>query len=373
MKKIFILSIAIVMNFSSFAQRSFTKNAQPLNSIDPNNYLSLHADNFEKTTATGDTIRLSNIADTAKLVIYPLGTIDSGYVTGTNFWGDQAFAEQYSFNGADSSMSIIGVFAQFGGNVNPSSAKTINFNLWGQGGRQMIGANLYYNGFPDNVIDSVTVPVTKLGIGTTVDTLKKFLFPTPSKRLSGPFFVGYNINYNFFSLNGDTIGLASSGNNVRKGLAYSVEVVFPFGDTVVNVINNVQNATLESDGKWHDNYTDNDSLFNNLAIYPIVVIGTPTNVKGVTRNNFTFFGNYPNPAVNNTNIKFSLSNNASVTIQIMDMSDRIIKTMQETNLSAGEHIIPVNTSDMPAGDYLYLIRTSCGDGIASKMTKTPNP
>jgi len=377
MKKILILIVVIFLNYSGFAQRSFTKNPIPVTNINPYH---THINSSARTTAIGDTDVLSNIPDTVGLVLYPLGIKDSGYVIGTNFWGDKAFAEQYTFNGADSSMSIIGVFAQFGGTVSTASAQTVNFTLWSQGPRQMIGANLYYNGFPDLVADSVIVPVTSLGIGAAADTMKMHLFAAPSHVFSGPFFVGYSMNYNFMALTGDTIGLASSKNGVREGAASSLDAVFYYNDTFIynneivvsdteiNTILNVQNATMEADSMWHDNYTDNDSLYNNLAIYPIVMIQAPTAVKGINRNNFTFYGNYPNPATDNTNIRFSLATNTNVTIQIMDMSGRVVNTIHEPNLYAGENIIPVNTSGMPAGDYIYLIRTTDGSGIASKMT-----
>jgi len=63
-----------------------------------------------------------------------------------------------------------------------------------------------------------------------------------------------------------------------------------------------------------------------------------------------------------------LLQNADVTIQIMDMKGGVISTINNANLSAGEHIVPVNISSLPSGNYLYFVHTSTGDGIASKMT-----
>ena len=323
---------------------------------------------YGKTTAVGSTDTLSNISDTATLTLYTSGTRDSGYVTGTDFWGDRAFAERYDFNGADSSMQVIGVLAQFGGKVNPACAGTVNFNVWSLGDPRILGATMSYSGFPNTILDSFTVPVTQLGIGTGADTMKAHFFTTPTSQLSGSFFVGYSINYNFSSLNGDTIGLACSLNGDRTSHLFSVNVDTSFGDTILSTVVNVQNATMFSDNNWYDNYTQNDSLKNDLAIFPIVTIHAPTGIKGITRNNLTFSGNYPNPAVNNTNIKFSLTNSLDVTVQIMDISGRTFNTIKQTGLAAGEHTIPVNTTGMPAGDYLYLIRTSAGDGMAGKMT-----
>jgi hypothetical protein len=372
MKKLFILIIVILVSISGFAQKSSHKYALPVNGVsEPNT--NFFNSTSARTTTIGDTVKLSNIAaaDTP-YVIYSAGA-DSGYLTGTDYWQDSAFAERYDFNGEDSSVSVIGVFAQFAGKVNPASTKTISINVWNVTPQQYVSGTYLYSGFPDSVILSDTVALTQLGIGTANDTLKAFMFNNATTPISYEFFVGYSMSYNFSALAGDTIGLASSLNGDRTSPITTLQVFMSDIDTVVDTIVNVQNATLWGDGNWHDNYTDNDSLSNDLAIFPIVVTGTPTGVKGITRKNLTFYGCYPNPAVNITNIKFSLAKPADVTLQITDMTGRIMNTITQSNLATGEHIIPVNTSALTTGDYLYLIRTSGGDGIASKFTKTPNP
>lgn len=378
MRKTFILAIAILFSCTGFAQRIKNVHEQPVSFFDPSGLIFQNDISSARTTAAGDTFTLSHIPASDTIELY---TVDSGgYVTGTNFWGDKAFAERYDFNDSDSSMQVLGVFALFGGSVNPASAQTINFNIWSQSYPQPITDSLIYNGFPNNILDYVTVPVTQLGIGATTDTLKKFWFTAPTTFLSGSFFAGYSINYTFDkatgkTINGDNIGIACSKNGERipAGPSGLWTLVYNTGfDTTLNAILNVQNATLGADNVWYDNYTQNDSLKNNLAIYPIVVIGnSTTGVSSITKNNLTFYGNYPNPAVNYTNIRFSLAKGADVTLEVMDMNGRLIEKIQQNKLAAGEHIIPVSTANLPAGDYLYLLRTSGGDGIAGKMSKNP--
>jgi len=50
------------------------------------------------------------------------------------------------------------------------------------------------------------------------------------------------------------------------------------------------------------------------------------------------------------------------------MAGHIINTINETNLAAGMNVVPVNTSALASGNYLYLVRTAAGDGMAGKMT-----
>jgi hypothetical protein len=354
MKKIFVLISAILISFAGMAQKSAQRHATRLQS-----------NSAARTTATGDTSMLSNIATGDNVVLYSAGA-DSGYLTGINYWGDWSFAESYSID--DSAMLVIGVFTQFGGTVNPASANSVTLNVWNAGSPQYITSGLFNSGFPSTVLLSKTVPFTQLGIGATADTMKLFLFDSTTAWFSGNLFFGYNMNYNFSALAGDTIGPYSSEDGDRSSAATFLNITITDIDTLVDTMINVQNATQWSDGTWHDNYTDNDSLFNDLAIYPVVIMGFPLSSKGITKHNFTFYGSYPNPAVNTANIKFALARGADVTIQVMDMAGRVISTINHSNLATGEHTIPVNTSALPSGNYLYLIRTSGGDGIASKMT-----
>jgi len=372
MKKIFILTIILLAGISSYGQRKADAHEQTISSFIPGSDL-LNNIHIARTTAVGDTFALKNITNLSDLTIYKLGANDSGYLTGMNYWNDHAFAEKYNFNSNDSSMVVIGVMTEFAGTVNPASTQTINFNVWAISDTQFISSGLAITGFPNGIADSFTVGITRLGVGPVTDTLKTFIFSTPTTALSGPFFIGYSINYDFGSLTGDTIGVTCSPRGVKipsdTSYYYNVDVA---GDTTLDTFIYVQNATLEADGNWYDNYTQNDSLFNNLAIFPVVVIGNPTGIKGITRNNLTFFGNFPNPASDYTNIKFSLATPTGISIQIFDMASHLIQTISEPGLISGEHIVGVNTSEMPAGDYIYLVKTSAGDGIAGKLTVSRN-
>ncbi len=368
MKKIFILIVLLIVTVPGFAQRIRSVSEQPMNVTGCTEFFGTGVHAGAKTTALGSIDTLRNILPGSTLTTYKVGTRDSGYVAGINYWNDKAFAERY-VNDSSRNMQVSGVIAVFHGKVNAGSTKSVTFKIWDQGGPQMVTSEIAYNGFPNNVLDSIVVPVTQIGIGTTSDTIKSYFFGTATGNVSS-FFAGYSIDYNFAALNGDTIGLASSLSGVRIGPAFSYTMtISDFGDTSIVKVLNVQNATLGSDNHWYDNYTQDDSIFNNLAIYPIVVMGYPMSTKGITRSNFTFYGNYPNPAVNSTNIKFSLDAVADVTVQLMDMSGRVIKTIQQTNLNIGEHIIAVNTTELPVGAYVYLIRTSGGDGIGGKFEK----
>ena len=366
MKKVFLLSAVALSGFAAFAQKTHITNGRTaLTPVSGTRFAT--GTPAARTTATGDTLILANTTSSDTETIYYAGTTsDSGYVTGTDAYGDMGYAERYDFNTADSSLDIIGVVALFGGTVNPASTKTVTFYTWNVGSAVSAGftsGDVYESGFPNVALDSVTEPLTALGIAPSgsPDTFKSFLFTTPTGYLHTSFFVGYAINYNYAALGGDTIGLFNTLDGERTSAIYNA---ISATDTVINN----QSVTMYNDGTWHDNATDNYFLQNDYYIYPIVVVHNSLGVNSVTKNGITFYGNFPNPAANNTNIQFSIATATDVTITITDMAGRTINTIQQNNLTAGQHIVPVNTSDLSAGDYLYIIRTANGSGMASKMT-----
>ncbi len=355
MKKIFLFAIATSIALSSFAQKAKTN-------LTAKSFNGHHL--AAKTTATGDTVAIEHILGTDTLAAYIVGhNADSGYVTGTDAYGDMGFAERYDHT--DTLVSVIGVIARFTGTVNPASTKTVVFNTWSVGPKTLWTAapsgHVYNSGFPNTSLTSVTVPITHLGISnidTVADTVKSFWFPTATTNLS-TFFVGYTINYTFAGLAGDTIGLWSNRDNERH-IAYSS---VSGADTIINNVN----ATQYSDNTWHDDAFDNFTLGNHLFIFPIVKIGGPNAVNGITKNNLTFHNNFPNPATTSTNIKFTVAQATEVTISISDMSGKTIQTIKG-NYNAGTQVINVNTEAMAAGEYIYLVHTAEGEGFASKMS-----
>lgn len=322
---------------------------------------------LSKTTATGDTVIMSNISATDTPTLYYAGmTRDSGFVSGTDAWGDMGFAERYDFGTADSSLKVIGVMAIFGGKYNPASTKNVTFYTWSAGAQSVnptYSAPYYDSGLPDVALDSVHVPITHLGIrsvDTVGDTLKAHFFTTPTAYLNQSFFVGYTINYDPAAMGGDTIGVYTTKDGDRTSPLYTTSGT----DTIFNN----QNVAMFDDGQWYDNGVDNFFLANDYLMFPIVIVHENLAVSGVSNKNLTFFGNYPNPASESTNIRFSLAKASDVAIAILDIKGSVVKTLNANKLGAGEHTVNVNVAGLAAGDYTYVIRSSNGGGIASKLT-----
>ena len=275
------------------------------------------------------------------------------------------FAERFDFNKNDSSVAVIGILAQFTGTVSDSSTNSLTFRIWSVGAPMIADINTFYSGYPTSVLDSMVVPFSQLGIGNPTATA--FYFPPPWINVGSPFFAGFTMNYNFNSLNGDTIGIQSSLNGERITPAITVDTTITGADTTYDTTIFVQNVTMWSDGNWYDNYTQNDSLLNDLAIYPIVVIGNPSGVNSISRSGLTFYGASPNPAIDHTNISFCLTTATSVSLQLMDAAGRVQYQADYRQADAGKQSISVPTSNLTAGNYICLIRTGSGAGFATQL------
>ena len=72
------------------------------------------------------------------------------------------------------------------------------------------------------------------------------------------------------------------------------------------------------------------------------VIGTPVSSVSV----------YPNPVVNSANIKVYLNESSDVHIQIIDMSGRLMQSLNRNDLQKGDNTIGLNVSDLDKGTYI---------------------
>ena len=109
-------------------------------------------------------------------------------------------------------------------------------------------------------------------------------------------------------------------------------------------------------------------MYFHLFALPVIKIRIPSAVQGITKNDLTVFGAFPNPATNETNFKFSLAKNADVRVELVDMTGRNLRMLHNGSMTAGEHAIRIETADLAAGNYLVMVRTSGNEGMAIQMT-----
>lgn len=83
----------------------------------------------------------------------------------------------------------------------------------------------------------------------------------------------------------------------------------------------------------------------------------------------TLSQNYPNPFNPSTKINFELPQQQEVTIQLYDITGRMVGTLLDNqSMSSGSHTVSFDAAHLASGIYLYRLQTSNGQILTRKMT-----
>jgi len=85
--------------------------------------------------------------------------------------------------------------------------------------------------------------------------------------------------------------------------------------------------------------------------------------------NFRLEQNYPNPFNMSTIVRYSIPEEAEVTIKVFDISGREIGTLVNTKQAAGTHSVGFGKTDIASGTYFYRMVARTSDGNTNVETK----
>ena len=91
-----------------------------------------------------------------------------------------------------------------------------------------------------------------------------------------------------------------------------------------------------------------------------------TGIAEVSETGVVLGQNMPNPFDNNSTINFELTNTSDVQFEFVDMTGKVVKTMDLGTLTNGSHSIQVDATEFASGIYYYSL-VSEGSKITSKM------
>jgi hypothetical protein len=134
------------------------------------------------------------------------------------------------------------------------------------------------------------------------------------------------------------------------GLQDSALVVFASG-----FLTPANNSNGPSFGLW--------VALANGAVVPLPVVPTSIDEFGnVLPKEYALSQNYPNPFNPSTKIRFALPKSGNVTLKVFDVTGRVVATLVNGNLQAGEFEYTLDGSNLSSGIYFYRIQA---DGFSS--------
>lgn len=137
---------------------------------------------------------------------------------------------------------------------------------------------------------------------------------------------------------------APSGGNVTFGFTYRAPNV-PGLDTIFANGNSVNFDDENSGDSW--NFASNRRVVVRTATGITSGLGTPFE--------FALSQNYPNPFNPETNIKFSLVSKSSTSLEITDITGRVVATLVNDVLPEGIYSVKWNASGYSSGIYFYKL------------------
>lgn len=106
--------------------------------------------------------------------------------------------------------------------------------------------------------------------------------------------------------------------------------------------------------------SDAFNLWQNINMMATFTIDDGLGIKEQNANGVSLFQNSPNPFSNQTTINYSLKKAANVTIEITDLTGRVVSVLQEGYRNAGKYNITFNAGQLTAGTYFYTLKTENG-------------
>jgi plastocyanin len=90
----------------------------------------------------------------------------------------------------------------------------------------------------------------------------------------------------------------------------------------------------------------------------IIAISTGIERIGTVAEHYELSQNFPNPFNPSTNIKFSIPERGFVSMNVYDITGKLITNIVNQELASGTYTYQYNASDIPSGIYFYRIQTN---------------
>ena len=319
MKKIYSLLICAAM-FACSAQAQLR-----ISGATPNHVSGIASYSKNPSVMTIDTLQpaaFSLMCDTAP-TYYGLNSPDKGYATGNCLVQGVAVgaecAQRYAFSGNGSISEALVWYGVVKGTSGSTTAKIYTIDNTTKKPMTSLGSS---------------APILTGALTTTAITTYAF---SPAISVTTDFAVSAVFTS---PANGDTVAVVSTKLDcISNDSLGSLNFITYGWYLYTTLFNSVQPADTGLE----------------LFIMPVIDITTGVD-NAVSSGHLSLQGTFPNPAKDISNINYSTSEPAEVSVQVFDLTGRDIYKSSEM-LSPGSHTVKLSVINLPAGNYYYTIRS----------------
>lgn len=263
------------------------------------------------------------------------------------------------------------------GATNPGAFGYIFGTYWEQGFVNSVETAVLYDGVGTATISEVLIYFGKAGVNGTTDTVKVYVYKAgadsmPTTVLGSGKIAVKDITCTNLQPTAITI---TGGANVTGSFLVSFNYK-NFNDTIGVYCNNPYAHDGKGENRTRGKLPPMSSPAWMIAkdmwgfdadcdVYVIPVMGGTVNscsgsIAGISEplksKGLTLAGAFPNPAVNETTIQFSLEKKEKTSIKVFDILGNVVYEFNDV-LQAGKHQININTSGLTTGNYYYTLST----------------
>lgn len=151
------------------------------------------------------------------------------------------------------------------------------------------------------------------------------------------------------------------------------QIAFPEGTTSAVALVNASTANGYTKGMTGYTYNASDNVFSDgvtnemstitgsiaagyVLNHTIYVAGPTLGINEASQQAFGLGQNYPNPVKTSTIIPLTLKSDSTVSVQLFDLTGRLISTPINKTLSAGANELGIDRSGLSAGYYIYKVK-----------------
>lgn len=273
---------------------------------------------------------------TGNLAIYGVLAPQTGYVTGTNSYGDKAKVQVFNSTGTVHVEQLLFVFAAKDENGTPNSM--VHARVYALNGPGTNTAGTAVTTAPGDVLGNVDIPISQCDTaGLTIATF------SPSITLNGNFGGGFDFS-----------DLASG---VGLGVLSSVDGNPGSADD--------QNWEKASDDAW-DAMSGAWGLQIDMAILAVLDDGFAGINDPGSFNNMRMSFISSNPANDNVTVAYEMLNDANSRLTVMDGKGAKVIDQQLGRTAQGQHQTDLDVSDLTNGTY-YVTLFANGNPLTKKL------